>query len=562
MTAALSFAAFEADLDLLEDPTEPLDRLPWCETHLWIHTKAGTVVPLRFKPVQLRILEAIERLEAEGKPVRIIVLKARQQGVSTLTEALIYERVRRRSWQSATIIGNETENSDHLFGMFKLFNDRDPDAPEKVKSNAKKLEFKSPHGSQVIVTTAKKAHAGTGHTNQAAHISELAKWDRAETTMLSLMQTVPDGADTLAIVESTANGATGYFPTLWHDAEAGRNAWTPIFLAWFEDPEYRMPVGSYSLSSLGSNPRYNLHPTSDAGPGDELILREQGIDDEQLTWRRWAIDNKCGGDLLLFRQEYPATPREAFLASGSPRFNMVILDRWEQACTEPAQRGTYDARRQWVEGEDAAFVSIWNAAEADETYVIGADCSEGNEGLDYSSAGCLGRRSRRQVATIHGHLGEVEADAYAHLLMCLGYEYNTALIVIEVNAYGLAVAEALLKAQYPNLYFRTVAGEDKDAPPSRKVGWKTSPATKPLLTSDLAEAIRDDSLDVPCVETVRELQGFRRLGNGKEGSDPSDKNAHDDRAIHLGLCVQGLQQEDSAPLHNFSRKRHIRKVVR
>ena len=70
MTTALAYDTWTAELEDLGDPTEELERRTWCETHLWIRTKAGTVERLRFKPVQLRILEAIQRLEAAGLPVR------------------------------------------------------------------------------------------------------------------------------------------------------------------------------------------------------------------------------------------------------------------------------------------------------------------------------------------------------------------------------------------------------------------------------------------------------------------------------------------------------------
>ena len=41
--------------------------------------------------------------------------------------------------------------------------------------------------------------------------------------------------------------------------------------------------------------------------------------------RRWAIENNCGGDVELFRQEYPACPEEAFLSTGSCIFDKAAL---------------------------------------------------------------------------------------------------------------------------------------------------------------------------------------------------------------------------------------------
>jgi len=111
-----------------------------------------------------------------------------------------------------------------------------------------------------------------------------------------------------------------------------------------------------------------------------------------------------------------------------------------------------------------------------EEYVIGGDCAEGNADGDFSSATVMSRRRQMQVATVHGHLGEFESDAYGYRLQQMGYKYNTALIAPEINAYGLAVVEWLLKVKYPNLYYHTTSAE-KNKKPLKKArlahaGWQ------------------------------------------------------------------------------------------
>ncbi|KKK82811.1 hypothetical protein LCGC14_2799660, partial [marine sediment metagenome] len=81
-----------------------------------------------------------------------------------------------------------------------------------------------------------------------------------------------------------------------------------------------------------------------------------------------------------------------------------------------------------------------------------------------------------------------------------GKHYHTALIAVERNAYGLAVVEYLLKENYPNLYHSESKGKE-DKKISKQVGWHTNIATKPLLVSDLAAVIRDESID-PCEDFV------------------------------------------------------------
>jgi hypothetical protein len=552
------------DFDLAEDLFVEIDQdtiLPdrkWMEEHLWISTKAGTIVPFRLNPIQIRIDEAIQEAKNAGKPLRFLILKARQMGCSTYAEALGYGITRLNKNHSAGIIGNEAENSNHLYSMYELYHRKDEGAPTKKRHNRKALLFEENHGSQVIVTTAMKANAATGHTNQFVHCSEVTKWRDAATTMDSLLPTIPkpvDNKNACCIMETTAFGATGYFYRLWTEAVKGNNGWMPLFYAWFEDPRYRMEVGSYPLNDVGTHPRYNeyVDRIDDKGKeqmGEETRLREEfGCTDEQLTWRRWMIDNDANGDLSKFHQENPATWREAFLSSGRPRFDIRILEQWEEKAPDPIWVGDVNERGEFIEG-DGDHIKVWHWPEKGEEYVIGGDCAEGSEGGDYSAASVFSRRSRAQCAVIHGHLGEFESDAYGLRLQKMGFKYNTALIAPEINAYGLAVVEWLLKKKYPNIYYHTTKGE-KGKKPLKKAGWRTQTGTKELLISDLAAAIRDETIEVNDIDTIQELIGYMILPNGKLGCDDSDEDAYDDRVIGVGVALQALAYDMDSVYRNW-----------
>ena len=108
----------------------------------------------------------------------------------------------------------------------------------------------------------------------------------------------------MVIIESTANGCED-FKDRWDAAVAGENDFEPVFFAWFENPDYAMPVEpgiEWTAEERETRERYSLSW-------------------EQLRWRRWCIANNCGGSRDMFRQEYPANPDEAFLYSGSGVFD-------------------------------------------------------------------------------------------------------------------------------------------------------------------------------------------------------------------------------------------------
>jgi len=327
-----------ADLMHLQAQLEQATTSPddWIERHLKIQNKKdGKLIPFKFNRVQRKAYEILQKRKAKGLPLYFIILKFRQGGISTLAEGLCYERMRRVPQQHAFIVGNELENSNHLYGMFRRFYRNDPDHPQVDQSNRKQLIFAEPHGSTITVSTAAKAQAGTGHTNHFLHLSELAKWNDAETTMLSLMQTVPMGEDSIVIIESTAKGVGGYFYDEYWAAKAGETEFEAIFLAWFEHDEYQIPLQKGEvLEGLGEHPRYNEYE------GEETQLQVQfGVTKAQLKWRRWAINNRCKGDVELFHQEYPSTEVEAFLSTGRPVFPVGVLRQWEEQATPPVFRG-------------------------------------------------------------------------------------------------------------------------------------------------------------------------------------------------------------------------------
>jgi hypothetical protein len=495
----------------------------WIESNLSIRDKQAKVIPFRYKPIQVQLDAAAAAQKAAGKPVRIICLKARQQGASTWTEGRLYEIGRRRPHHSITVIGNERENSEHLYSMYRLFSESESHPLPFARSNVKGLRWAEPHGSQVMVTTAEKRFAGSGHTNQAVHISELAKWPRPRDTMLSLMQSVPGGPGSFVVVESTANGVGNYFHELWLDAMAGRTDWVPVFLPWYQDPDYRLPVGGYPLDAVGDHERYNVYP------GQEVELQGLGVDLEQLTWRRWCIDVNCAGDVEQFAQEYPANDIEAFLHSGRPRFQVRQLQAWLNAATDPIGVGSItDSGFEPGDGP----LRIWEHPRPGSTYVIGADTSEGLVGGDYSPAVVMERSTRRVVAVWHD---QPEPDAFAHHIAALGRYYGTALAAVESNNHGWAVLAELRKCYPLQMIMRRLETGTATVSQGPRLGWATTPTSKPDLIGALAAAIRDDEIIVPDKETIRELMGYLILSGGKTGNGPGE---HDDRVMALAIALR------------------------
>lgn len=457
----------------------PCIAMDYIENCLKIKTKSGTVVPFRLNDAQRKLYAVAKRQQDAGKPVRLIILKARQLGFSTLTEGLIFHACATRRNVNALIVAHREDATANLFRMSKLFYDELP-APVKPMlraSNAQELVFENPSKlrserearpglrSRIRCATAGGRGIGRSDTLQCVHLSEYAFWpdgaDGKASTLAGILQAVPSLPGTMVVIESTANGFED-FKERWDAAVAGENDFEPVFFAWFENPEYSMPVV----------------PGTEWTPEERDLKAAYQLTDEQLQWRRWCIANNCGGSLDMFRQEYPASPGEAFLHSGTGVFdNEQIVLRLERL-PGPAGRGEF-ADGEWTESETGA-ITLYELPEEGVPYVLGGDTA--GEGSDYFTAIVIDNVSGRIVAKLRQKYSEPE---YVRQIFALGRFYNDALVAIETNFSTYPVMK-LQEMEYPNQYSRE--REDTYTRQMRKsYGFRTDRQSRPRAIANLVE---------------------------------------------------------------------------
>lgn len=457
----------------------PCIAMDYIENCLKIKTKSGTVVPFRLNDAQRKLYAVAKRQQDAGKPVRLIILKARQLGFSTLTEGLIFHACATRKNVNALIVAHREDATANLFRMSKLFYDELP-APVKPMlraSNAQELVFENPSKlrserearpglrSRIRCATAGGRGIGRSDTLQCVHLSEYAFWpdgaDGKASTLAGILQAVPSLPGTMVVIESTANGFED-FKERWDAAVAGENDFEPVFFAWFENPDYSMPVV----------------PGTEWTPEERDLKAAYQLTDEQLQWRRWCIANNCGGSLDMFRQEYPASPGEAFLHSGTGVFdNEQIVLRLERL-PEPAGRGEF-TDGEWTESETGA-ITLYELPEDGVPYVLGGDTA--GEGSDYFTAIVIDNVTGRIAAKLRQKYSEPE---YVRQIYALGRFYNDALVAIETNFSTYPVMK-LQEMEYPNQYSRE--REDTYTRQMRKsYGFRTDRQSRPRAIANLVE---------------------------------------------------------------------------
>jgi hypothetical protein len=266
--------------------------------NLRIRPKAGGTVPFVWNPAQRELHRRIEEQKAKTGRVRVIVLKARQMGISTYVAARFYKSTTSLPGLRTQIIAHEKPASKNLFNLVKRFHDHMP-AEHKQSvgtNNADELVFDA-IDSGYMVSVATEDGAGRSSTAQFLHASEAAFWHSLQEQLAALVQTIPDIDGTEIIIETTGNQFGDEFHQLWRRAEAGESEFIAVFLPWSIDPTYRRALSDEFAMTAEESALAELH----------------GLDAEQICWRRAKISQLGSED--HFKREYPLIPDEAFMAS-------------------------------------------------------------------------------------------------------------------------------------------------------------------------------------------------------------------------------------------------------
>lgn len=531
----------------------------YMENFLHIRAKNQRIVKLRMKPAQQRLYDIIQGERAAGKPVRIIILKARQLGFSTVIEGLFFHDTVTRPLVETLIIAHSSDSTTKLFRMNKLFFDMLPKTlrPMRKSSNAREIVFENPEKnaekkaanpglrSAIRCVTAGSDGAGRGSTLTNVHASEAAFWKNMKETLDGLLSAVPDDPQTAVIIESTPNGFNE-FKDFWDDAVTGRNGFLPLFFPWYEEPNYRKEV-----------------PEGTEWTEEEQELQKAyGLDEEQLQWRRWCIRNNLGGDAVKFRQEYPSCPEEAFLMSGNPFFdneNILLQLRRVEA---PMRRGrfAYEADNggkpnniRWEEDANGE-ICIWEEPLKGHPYVIGGDTA--GDGSDRFTAHIINNHSGEQVAEL---LYDGTSELwYAQQIYCLGLHYNAALVGVEIN-YSTYPERKLEEWRYPKLYIREKTDDAARELQSRKLGWDTNGSTRPRIVANLHAVMRDTPEVVRSAATLREMLVFIRNKHMRPEAAPGE---HDDLVMAAAIC-HGIREQQSVEItvEKAQRKKTLREQL-
>jgi hypothetical protein len=491
------------------DILERLDRYAFdpeafIEECLWVrHIDGGKLVPFKLTVGQRIVVRKVRWRLRCGLPVRIIVLKSRRQKISSLCQALAYWYTSTRAYVEGLTCADKNELTEEIFERgVKTFYDHDERRrfgvrPETEASSKRELKFGNPDKasraehmglqSVLAVTSAESKEPGRGGTKHFIHGSEVAYWPEDPPPWQGMGIALSNAPGTVAVLESSANGAVGFFRDTWAEARAGRNEWTPIFLPWWIDPDNAIPVSSEERAG------WTWVRTDEED--EQAYAAKYKLSFEQLAWRRQVIASprcyKPGRSRYeIFRQEYPACEEDAWLSSSRNFFIPGKVTAWAADPVKGARAPLYRARvvnegpplddrgpgrltpvKPKIEPDPDGELQVWSPYDASEEYVVVLDPAEGITGRDEHAIGVLARNAFEFAAIYRST--SLSTREIAHVAALLAWFFDKALLVVEANNHGGAVLQELLRIMYPKLWYHrdvTKPGEQ----PTGKPGWVQS----------------------------------------------------------------------------------------
>jgi hypothetical protein len=256
---------------------------------LRILDKEKNLVPFRWNRAQAHF--------HANRTGRDLILKARQLGFSTYIQGEMFRRTVTATRTTITL-AHDADTTAKLRIMADRYWDNckyNGIQPARKYANASMTTYPE-FDSVVTIATAGNVETGRGDTYTDMHGSEVAFWKDAEKIVAGAMQ----GGSPDVVLESTPNGAQGYFYELCSEALRGDGVWRLHFYPWWWDDAYRLPV---------------VEPL-EYTPDEEALIERHGLDAEQIAWRRMKQKELRG----LFVQEYPEDPVTCFLTSGNSYF--------------------------------------------------------------------------------------------------------------------------------------------------------------------------------------------------------------------------------------------------
>lgn len=539
----------------------------------------GRMVPFLLNYPQRFVLAELEAMRIAGVPIRIILLKARQWGGSTLVQLYMswIQLFVKEGWYSV-IIAQTKDTAKRIKAMYKKVLDEMP----AFIFNTEKLQF-TPYehsASDSIITNQsgeivrdnvltiasyENFESTRGMDYAMAHFSEVAYWKTtdgksAEQVITNIDSNILELPLTMEVSESTANGMSGYFYDEYQLAKEGKSSRKAIFVPFYYLENDMIHLSPYKRRELAewliANKNVKEAPSETAESGEYLYsLWRKGATLEHINW--YIRKRKSFHDHASMASEAPSDDIECFKFSGNRVFNIYLVEvRSEQYGQVQAFRGDISQSEKsgkivLVKDDTNGNLRIWKhpdtITKVANRYLVVVDVGGRSQSSDPSCITVIDRYplmfkggKLEVVARWHGHL---RYDFLAYKAVKIARLYNNALLAFESNTYDKKKVEAsefvekgdhirgILKKvedDYSNLYMRAATDpEDIRNGILKKIGFQTNVKTKQDMVDNFIVLFEDDQFIDPDERAYKEMAIYEQRSDGSYGNIQGKGN-HDD----------------------------------
>lgn len=568
----------------------------WAAMFAYIKRKGGgTDVLFRLNRPQRKLIKRLEKMRKAGKPIRLILLKARQWGGSTAIQIyMAWLQLVHEVGLNSLIIAHQGTGSDEIKDMFdrmiksypvemlhELGDAYAPNEPKMVGVGKSGNIFRVPQRNcKIKIGTAERPNSCRGGDYNLVHLSEVALWKetdgkKPEDIVRSACSGILLRPYTMIVYESTPNGVGNFFHKEYLAAKKGLSQFEAMFVAWFEIEQYELPFENEAekyefAKKLFANRRNEEIKSDREEPGTYLWrLWEKGATLEAIHWyvsERSKYTNH--GDMA---SEYPSDDIEAFTYSGRKVFSSEDVEQFRPACRAPRWigeiYGSADEGEKAIEGlrfkkEADGRLFMWHDVERSDIeevtdrYLVVVDVCKGHtKNADFADILVIDRLFMMDgeppvvAAEWHGH---IDMDKLAWKATQVAAYYNNALLVIESNTLETnntkGEAEYILTLIHEvygrQLYARKQSAEDIRQGLPKKYGYHTNPLTKKVVIYNLKVVIRERlyiEREEACLdEYLTYVETENNVFEAMEGY-------HDDRLMTRAIGMQVCYHEMELP---------------
>lgn len=569
----------------------------WAALLVYIKNKGGGEdVLFRLTRPQRRFVEKLEELRLANKPIRLILLKARQWGGSTTSQLyMAWLQLVHKVGLNSLIIAHQGTASDEIKDMFdrmikaypiKMLHELgeiyNPNEPKLVGVGKSGAIYRVPQRNcKIKIGTAERPDSCRGGDYNLVHLSEVGVWKttdgkKPEDIVRSACSGIQLKPYTMIVYESTANGTGNFFQREYDAAKKGVSQFQALFISWFDIDIYSLPFKNEDEKAdfaieLWKN-RNNTNVSNEREESGKYLwyLWELGATLEAIHW--YVEERKGKPDHATMASEYPSDDVEAFVHSGTRVFDKYLVAKLKKSCCPPQFIG--DMVADGDEGKDAfkglRFVEdhqgclwiwkkpeIWANEKVTDRYLVVVDIGGRSAKADYSVITVFDRfymMDGDKPSVVAQWYGHTDMDILAWKSAQIAAYYDNALLVIESNTLetkdkdrvvdGVQAPFILdqIKDVYPNLYARKQSAEAIAEGAPKRYGWHTNVSTKPMIISTLVKVIRKQMYVERDERCIDEYLFYERKKNGAFGAIVGK---HDDllmtRAIGLHICFYEME---------------------